>query len=168
MLHPGPWIHTLVTTNSSTDKWTNLRLLHDFYLIYLIWYYDLSVKFVIELWIRKLKINKIVLKKELSPLIQRRSWWNSNSLSLVPKVLVDQYLWQLWRSEFETLPISLKNIRMFHCLQMPNFGTPFPTKSFNWWCLVTEDWQKIAKLQIVSRQIVNSISLVVLCTNYTF
>ena len=63
---PGPWIQASVTTNSFLDPSTTSMLYSWLYLVYLIWYYYLSVKFVI--WIVKQKIeNKrnLFLKKSL-------------------------------------------------------------------------------------------------------
>ena len=56
---------------------------HDFYLIYLIWYYTryLSVKFVIELWNKKLKINEFFKKGDRLDLFRESivppPWWRN-------------------------------------------------------------------------------------------
>ena len=55
--HPGPWVCTSVMANSLSDPCTTSMLLSWFYLRDLILF--LYVKFVIELWNRQLKINKI-------------------------------------------------------------------------------------------------------------
>ena len=53
-LHPGLWVRALVTSNSFSDPSTKSMLYSWFYLICLIWYYYLSVKFV--MWIVKQKV----------------------------------------------------------------------------------------------------------------
>ena len=54
-----PWAMSLCLSDNKLffrPKAQNLHIFHDFYWMYLIWYYCLSVKFVIELWNRKLKV----------------------------------------------------------------------------------------------------------------
>ena len=54
---PGPWIWASVMTNSFLDPSTTFMHSSWFYLVYLIWYHYLSVKFV--MWIVKQKIENI-------------------------------------------------------------------------------------------------------------
>ena len=56
---PRPWVH--VAIHDQLFIWPNyiIYTFWCFYLIYLVWHYILSVKFIIELWNSKLKINEI-------------------------------------------------------------------------------------------------------------
>ena len=54
--YPGPWVWAVVMTNSFLDHSTTSTISSWFYLIYLIWYYNLSVKFL--MWIVKQKIEE--------------------------------------------------------------------------------------------------------------
>ena len=60
-LYPGPcpglWVQALGSTNSFSDPSTTSTLSSWFYLVYLIWYFYLSLKFV--MWIVKQKIEII-------------------------------------------------------------------------------------------------------------
>ena len=68
----GSWVWALMMTNSFLDPSTTSTLSSWFYLVYLIWYYYLSVKFV--LWIVKQKIeNKRNLFKKTFYLDERKS-----------------------------------------------------------------------------------------------
>ena len=62
---PGPWVQALVMTNFLSDPSTTSILFSWFFLVYLIQYCYLVVKFVMWIVIQKLKINKIRLKKDL-------------------------------------------------------------------------------------------------------
>ena len=69
MLCPGPWVQASMTSNSFLDPSTTSMLYLWFYLICLIWYYYLSVKFV--MWIVKQKIEN---KRNLFLLKTRRRY----------------------------------------------------------------------------------------------
>ena len=69
MLCPGPWVQASMTSNSFLDPSTTSMLYLWFYLVCLIWYYYLSVKFV--MWIVKQKIEN---KRNLFLLKTRRRY----------------------------------------------------------------------------------------------
>ena len=98
---PWAWVWALVTTNSFSDPSTTSLLSWWFYLVYLIWYYYLSGKFV--MWIVKQKIeNKLNLFKKTKELdrccggqverTRQTLWWSSGQLTGL----------LLRRSEFES------------------------------------------------------------------
>ena len=87
-LCPGPWVQALVTSNSFSDPSTTSMLYSWFYLICLIQYYYLSVKFV--LWIVKQKIEnkRIFFFKKVTWLQPNRMHYSSKS-----KKIYDNYSW---------------------------------------------------------------------------
>ena len=92
---PGPWVQASVTTNSFLDLSTISMLSSWFYLVYLIWYYYLSVNFVV--WIVKQKIeNKWNLFKKI---------WSLQNVNKTPRLPILLYRHQnewkcLWQYFF--------------------------------------------------------------------
>ena len=109
---PGPWVQASVTTNSFLDLSTISMLSSWFYLVYLIWYYYLSVNFVV--WIVKQKIenkwnlfkkNMVVTKCKQDSKVTysslQASKWMKVSMAIFFPIVQKFFLlfWSFWHRE---------------------------------------------------------------------